>query len=126
MSSMLSIALMNSILISTIERMTNKYKHGGLLSIDPHKHNPETDMPVLFWGGDECIFKSNQDESKIGTRWAQKTGKNSDRNIKSENSIPGASFWTKKWPSWFQVGSQNGIKIVKKRVKKSMHFLMHA
>ena len=59
------------------------------------------------------------------TRTAQKTRKKKDRNIKPNTSHPAAAF-TKKSPSWVQVGSQNGAKIKKTRVKKSMHFLIHA
>ena len=76
----------------------------------------------LYQNGAKMVPKSIQN----GTRTAQKTRKKKDRNIKPNNSQSLAPFLPKKAPSWVQVGSQNGAKIKKKRVKKSMHFLMHA
>ena len=35
-----------------------------------------------------------------------------------------APFWTKKWPTWLQVGLQNRSKIDKKSMQKSIVFLM--
>ena len=62
-----------------------------------------------------------------GTPWARglKIGKNSKNNIdptkRGAALDPIAPIWKKMWPTWPQLGSQDGAKTEKKSIKKLMH-----
>ena len=66
-------------------------------------------------------------ESKWGQGGA-KTAKNSKKNIDPTKTTLGfmrvAVFWSKKWPTWLQLGPQNGAKINKKSKPKSIKILV--
>ena len=63
--------------------------------------------------------------SQEGARTAKRTKINIDPTKKWGNSHRVAPFWTKKWPTWRQVGLPNRRKIDKKSMPKSIKNLMH-
>ena len=69
--------------------------------------------------------------AKMEPKWCQdgvKTVKNSEKNAnatkKRGEPVSAAPFLPKKWPTWSQLGSQNGAKMAKKSIPKSIIFLM--
>ena len=68
---------------------------------------------------------------KMEPKWRQdgiKTAKKSKKNANASNNRAGphsvAPLEPKKWPTWSQLGCQNGAKLTNKSIRKSIIFLM--
>ena len=63
----------------------------------------------------------------MAPRWGQdgeQIEEKRQRNKKGAELHRVAPFWSKKWPTWPQLGSPNGATIAKKSIQKSSIFLM--
>ena len=86
----------------------------------------------IWKNGRDKPSKWSSKTSQIKPKWGQEGARTA---IKSKNNIDptkkGAAlhspppFWRKMWPTWPQLGSQDGIKMEKKSMQKSIKNLMH-
>ena len=85
-----------------------------------------------FQNGSQKLPKWRPKPSKIEPKLGQegaRTTKKSKNNIDptkrgaASHSLP--PFWRKMWPTWPQLGSQDGAKMEKKSMQKSIKNLMH-
>ena len=60
----------------------------------------------------------------VAPKTAKKSEKNANASKKRAQFHSGAPLEPKKWPTWSQLGSQNGAKMAKKSIPKSIIFLM--
>ena len=78
----------------------------------PPKWSPEPSKIEPKWGQE-------------GARTAQKSKNNINPTKNRSDSISVAPFYWKTWPTWPQLGSQDGAKMEKKSMQKSIKNLMH-
>ena len=83
--------------------------------------------PQSIQNGTEMAHKTSEIDpkwSQEGTRTANNSKKEPLQHKKGEDLIRAPPFWPEKSPTWPQLGSQNGAKIVKKSMQKIIKKLM--
>ena len=69
--------------------------------------------------------KSEPKSGQEGARTTKKSKNNIDPTKRGAASHSAPPFWRKMWPTWPQLGSQDGAKMEKKSMQKSIKNLMH-